>query len=157
MVARVTNLDDLNLVPGSANLFHDGAYLGNTYINPSTMNDTLDLSLGKDPNIIMKRTMLKNDAKEKVVGDRIVKTMGYKIQIKNHKNKTIKLVIQDQVPVSRNKEIEVELDEISKAKIDEVTGILEWKARLKPGISKEIDIKYTVKYDKTQNVNLAAY
>lgn len=157
MIARVTNLDDLNLVPGSANLFHDGAYLGNTYINPSTMNDTLDLSLGKDPNIIMKRTMLKNDSKEKVVGDRIVKTMGYKIQIKNHKNKTIKLVIQDQVPVSRNKEIEVELDEISKAKIDEVTGILEWKARLKPGISKEIDIKYTVKYDKTQNVNLAAY
>jgi len=157
MVARVTNLDDLNLVPGSANLFHDGAYLGNTYINPNTMNDTLDLSLGKDPNLIMKRTMLKNDSKEKVVGDKIVKTMGYKIQIKNHKNKTIKLIIQDQVPVSRNKEIEVELDEISRAELDEVIGILEWKSRLKPGASKEIDIKYTVKYDKTQNVNLASY
>lgn len=157
MVARVTNLDDLNLVPGTANLFHDGAYLGNTYINPNTMNDTLDLSLGKDPNLVMKRTMLKNDSKEKVVGDKIVKTMAYKIQVKNHKNRTIKLVIQDQVPVSRNKEIEVELNDISKAELDEVTGILEWKARLKPGASKEIDIKYTIKYDKTQNVNLASH
>lgn len=157
MVARITELGDLNLVPGKANLFHDGAYLGNTFINPSTMQDTLDLSLGKDPNLIVKRTMIKNDTKEKVVGDKIVKTVSYKIQIKNHKSRSIKLVVQDQVPVSRNKEIEVILDNISKGGLDEITGIVEWKSRMKASATKEIDIKYTVKYDKTQNVNLASH
>jgi len=157
MVARITELGELNIVPGKANLFHDGAYLGNTYINPSTMQDTLDLSLGKDPNLIVKRTMLKNDSKQKVVGDKIVKSVSYKIQIKNHKNRTIKLIVQDQVPISRNKEIEVTLDNLSKASLDEITGISEWKFKMKPSATKEIDIKYTVKYDKTQNVNLASY
>ena len=87
----------------------------------------------------------------------IVKSVSYKIQIKNHKSRTIKLVLQDQVPISRNKEIEVTLDNLSKGRLDEVTGIVEWKSKMKPSASKEIDIKYTVKYDKTQNVNLASY
>ena len=74
LVARITALGDLNLVPGKANLFHDGAYIGETWLDPSTMSDTLDLSLGKDPNILVKRTLLKNESKEKIVGDKIVKT-----------------------------------------------------------------------------------
>ena len=155
MVARITALGDLNLIPGKANLFHDGAYLGNTYIDPNTMNDTLDLSLGKDPNLVMKRTLLKNESKEKVVGDKIVKTVSYKIELKNHKNSTIRLIVQDQVPVSRNKEIEVSLDDLSKGKLNEITGIVEWNFKMKPQDSEDIDIKFTVKYDKTQNVNLA--
>ena len=155
MVARITNLGDLNLIPGKANLFHDGAYLGNTYIDPNTMNDTLDLSLGKDPNLVMKRTLLKNESKEKVVGDKIVKTVSYKIELKNHKSSSIRLIVQDQVPVSRNKEIEVSLDDLSKGKLNEITGIVEWNFKMKPQDSEEIDIKFTVKYDKTQNVNLA--
>lgn len=157
MVARITDLGELNLIPGKANLFHEGAYLGNTYISPNTMNDTLDLSLGKDPNLVVKRTLLKNDSKERVVGDKIIKTMAYRIEIKNHKTKTIRLITQDQIPVSRNKEIEVELGDISRGDLDEITGILEWQSKMKPSDSKVYTIKYTVKYDKTQNVNLASY
>lgn len=157
MVARVTNLGELNLVPGKANLFHEGSYLGNTYINPSVMDDTLDFSLGKDPNVVVKRTLLKNDSKEKVVGEKIEKTFAYKIEIRNHKSSSIKLVIQDQIPVSRNKEIEVTVDEVSKGKLNEVNGIIKWNARIKAGDKKEYDIKFKVKYDKTQNINLAIY
>ncbi|MCB9224189.1 MAG: DUF4139 domain-containing protein [Crocinitomicaceae bacterium] len=157
MVARITDLGDLNLVPGKANLFHEGAYLGNTWINPGTMEDTLDLSLGKDPNLVVKRTLLKNDSKERVVGDKIVKTMAYKIEIRNHKSSSIKLIVQDQVPISRNKEIEVTIIEDSKGQIDEVTGIIEWNTRIKAESIREFDIKYEVKYEKTRNVNLAMY
>lgn len=157
MVARITNLGDLNLVPGKANLFHEGSYLGNTYINPGTMDDTLDLSLGKDPNIVVKRTLMKNDSKEKVVGEKIEKTLAYKIEIRNHKNKSVKLIVQDQIPVSRNKEIDISVDDISKGKLNEVTGIVDWYTKIKPSDKKIYDIKFTVKYDKTQNLNLALY
>lgn len=157
MVARITDLGDLNLVPGKANLFHEGSYLGNTYINPSIMEDTLDLSLGKDPNIIVKRTLLKHDSKEKVVGDKIEKTRAYKIVIRNHKNKTVKLIVQDQVPISRNKEIEITVDEISKGKMNDVNGIVNWNTRIKASGIREFEIKYKVKYDKTQNVDLTIF
>ncbi|MCG8577731.1 MAG: DUF4139 domain-containing protein [Flavobacteriales bacterium] len=156
LVARITDLGALNLVPGKANLFHDGGYIGETWLDPSTMNDTLDLSLGKDPNIITKRTLLKKESKEKVVGDKIVKTFAYKIELKNHKKRNIKLILQDQIPVVRNSEIEVALLESSKGKLNEITGILNWDVKLKPSESKSFELIYTVKYEKTKNINLAS-
>jgi uncharacterized protein (TIGR02231 family) len=157
MVARVTNLGELNLVPGKANIFHEGSYLGNTYINPGIMDDTLDFSLGKDPNVVVKRMLLKNDSKEKVIGDKIEKTVAYRIQIRNHKAKSVKLIVQDQIPVSRNKEIEISIEELSKGRLNEVSGIVNWNTRIKSSDSKSYDIKFKVKYDKTQSVNLAIY
>jgi len=120
------------------------------------MEDTLDLSLGKDPNVIVKRTLIKNDSKEKIVGDKIVKSMAYKIEIKNHKGKSIRVKLQDQVPISRNEEIEVNIDESSKGKVDEISGIVDWNIRIKASEKKEYDLVYTVKYAKTKNVNLAS-
>ena len=54
LVAQISKLDELQLVPAKANIFFDGSYIGETYLDPTTMDDTLDLSLGKDPNIIIK-------------------------------------------------------------------------------------------------------
>ena len=79
LVAQITNLGDLNLIPGNATIFHDGAYLGVTYLNPSIMSDTMNLSLGKDKKLQVKRTLLKNESKEKVIGDKILKTFNLKI------------------------------------------------------------------------------
>ena len=59
LVAQMTKLDELQLVPAKANIFFDGTYIGETYLDPTTMDDTLNLSLGKDPNIVVKRTLLK--------------------------------------------------------------------------------------------------
>jgi len=121
------------------------------------MNDTLDLSLGKDPNIAIKRTLVKKESKEKIVGDKIVKTFAYHIELKNHKNRTVKLILQDQIPVVRNSEIEINLVEDSKGKLNEITGILNWNVKMKPGEKRTYDLVYTVKYEKTKNINLAAY
>ena len=157
MVARITNLSSLNLIPGKANLFHDGAYIGETYLNPTTMEDTMNLSLGKDQNIVVTRTLLKDESKEKVVGDKIEKSVSYRITIKNQKAKNIKLFLQDQVPVSRNSEIEIVMTDLSKGFLDEVTGIIEWNLRMKPAETQTFNLIYTVKYDKTKSINLAYY
>jgi uncharacterized protein (TIGR02231 family) len=154
LVAQITNLDDLDLVPGQASIFHNGAYLGTAYLNPSIMNDTINLSLGKDPKLMVKRTTMKNESKQKVVGDKIVKTYAYHIEIKNHKNSTVKITLQDQIPISQNKEIEIELINGSKGKLNEITGLMEWDLKLKSKETKKIDLIYSVKYDKTQQVNL---
>ena len=82
--------------------------------------------------------------------------MAYKIEIKNHKGKSIRVKLQDQVPISRNEEIEVNIDESSRGKVDEISGIVDWNIRIKPSERKEYDLVYTVKYAKTKNVNLAS-
>ena len=118
------------------------------------MDDTLNLSLGKDPNIIVKRTFLKHESKEKIVGTKIEKTYSYAIEVKNLKSKSIELVVQDQMPITQNAEIEIEAEDISKGKLEERTGIIEWKFTLKPKGSKDIQLKYKIKHDKDQNMSL---
>lgn len=156
LVAQITNLGDLNLIPGNATIFHDGAYLGVTYLNPSIMSDTMNLSLGKDQKLQVKRTLLKNESKEKVIGDKIVKTYAYYIELKNHKSSSVKIMLQDQIPITQNTEIEIELVNGSKGKLNEITGLMEWDLKLKSKETKKINLVYTVKYNKTKNVNLTA-
>ena len=74
LVAQMTKLDELQLVPANANIFFDGSYIGETYIDPTSMDDTLNLSLGKDPNIVVKRTLLKQKSKDKIVQDKRERT-----------------------------------------------------------------------------------
>jgi len=157
MVARITNLSSLNLIPGKANLFHDGAYIGETYLNPTTMEDTMNISLGKDQSIVVSRTLLKDESKEKVVGEKIVKSMSYRIVIKNQKSKNIRLVMQDQIPVSRNSEIEIELIDNTRGSMDEVSGIVNWNIKMKPAETQTYNLIYNISYDKTKSINLASW
>ncbi len=156
LVAQITDIDDLNILPGDATIFHDGAYLGTTYLNPTIMSDTMNLSLGKDPKVLLKRTLLKKESKQKVIGDKIIKTYAFRIEIKNHKNKVTKITVQDQIPITQNPEIEIEIVNLSKGKLNKITGIIEWDLKLKAKETKKIDIIYTVKYSKSQNINLAS-
>ncbi|WP_169736080.1 DUF4139 domain-containing protein [Crocinitomix catalasitica] len=157
LVARITNLDALNILPGRATIFHDGSYIGATQLNPAQMNDTLDLSLGRTSNISVKRTLLKNETKEKIVGDKIEKTYAYQISVKNQNRSNIELIIQDQIPVVRDKDIEIEVLEKDKANLNLITGLLQWNEKLKAGELKDFEIKYTIKYDRTKPINLAQY
>ena len=157
LIAQITNLDELNLIPGSATIFHEGSYLGTTYIQPNSLSDTMDLSLGKTNNITVKRQLVKNATKEKIVGDKIIKTFAYQIEVKNHNKQAVNLIVEDQIPVSRNPEIEIEVLAKSKAKLDEINGFLMWKSKVKPSELRKYELIYTVSYEKTKPINLASY
>lgn len=152
LVAQLSKLDELQLVPAKANIFFDGSYIGETYLDPTTMDDTLNLSLGKDPNIVVKRTLLKHESKDKVVGTKKERTYAYAIEVKNLKSTTIEVIVQDQIPITQNAEIEIEAEELSKGKLTERTGLVEWNLTIKPKGKKDLTLKYKVKHDKDKNV-----
>ena len=152
LVAQLSKLDELQLVPAKANIFFDGTYMGETYIDPTTMDDTLFLSLGKDPNIITKKTLLKKETKNKIVGQKMEKTYAYSIEVKNLKSRAIRIVVQDQIPITQNSDIEIEALETSRGKFNERTGMLEWEFTLKPKAEKDIKLTYEVKYNKDKNL-----
>lgn len=154
LVAQLSKLDELQLVPSKANIFFDGTYMGETYLDPTTMDDTLSLSLGKDPNIVVKRTLLKQETKEKIVGTKKERTFAYSIEVKNLKSTTIDIVVQDQFPITQNAAIEIANIDLGKGKFNERTGLVEWEFSLKTKTSKDIKFSYQVKHDKDQNVPL---
>ncbi len=152
LIAELTNLADLQLVPAPANIFFDGSYIGETYLNPSQLDDTVNFSLGKDPNIIVRRTLMKNECKEKIVGSNKERTMAYNIEIHNLKSAAIDIIVLDQIPITTNPEIEIELLDKSKANFTEKTGNLEWGLKMKPKEKQDLNFRYRVKHNKDKQI-----
>lgn len=148
LLAKITGWEDLNLIPGNSRIYFDGSYIGESYIDPNTTNDTLVLSMGRDKGIVINRKKLKDKTKEKVLLEEKTITVTYEIMIKNTKSVATELHIDDQIPLSSNPAIVVKLAESSKAKYNEETGKLEWDINLKPKESRKISFTYEVKLPK---------
>lgn len=148
LMAHVTGWEDLNLLPGKASIFYAGTYVGQTYINPATTNDTLDLTLGKDDNVVVKRIKQKDKTKEKFLNDDKIYSFAYEITMKNGNTKSIEIEVKDQLPITHGKEVVITKDNIGNAAFEESTGILTWRQTIKAKDSKHINFAYTIKAPK---------
>lgn len=48
LLAKVADYGKYNLLPGTANIFYQDTYIGQTFLNPQTVADTMLISLGRD-------------------------------------------------------------------------------------------------------------
>jgi len=99
MLARITGWEELNLVEGTAHVYLGGTYVGQSYINPRSVDDTLDLSFGRDKKIVVARTKLKDMNKDKVMGNNRKATFSYEMVVKNNRKGAVNLELNDQLPV----------------------------------------------------------
>ena len=150
LIANITEWEQYNLLPGSASLFLEGNYVGSTFINPNETSDTLSLVLGKDERIIIKREKIKDLTSRTLIGGKKKIEMGIQLTVKNKKGVDIELILEDQVPISSNEKIEINVRDITGAKRDESTGRLTWKQRIKSGATEVYKIRYDVKHPKNQ-------
>lgn len=154
LLAKVTGWEKYNLLSGDVNIFFEGTYVGKSYLESRNTNDTLDFSLGRDKNIVVTRVRLNELSSKSLIGLNQKETIAWEINVRNKKSKEIDILIEDQFPVSNNKDIEVESLETSEAKLDPTIGKLSWNFKLKPAESKKIKLMYSVKYPKGQVVYL---
>jgi uncharacterized protein (TIGR02231 family) len=152
LLAEITNWQNLDLIPGNANIIMDDTYIGKSFIDPNTTADTLNLSLGKDKRVNVKRTLVKDATTTKTSNDNTKQTFTYELIVKNNKIKDINIVLKDQYPLSNVKEMEVELLDDGSASVNTELGILTWKLTLKPGESKKVRFSYKVKYPRDKKI-----
>lgn len=154
LTAKITNWQDYDLQSGEANLYFEGTYLGKTYIDLSSIGDTLPLSLGKDNGITISRKLVKEYSSKKLLGSNRTETKQYEITVRNSKKIAINVIVQDQFPVSTTKEISIEDQKAPDAQIDKDTGIVTWNLQLSPAQERKLQISYDVKYPKDKRVVL---
>ncbi len=154
LTATLTNWEQYDFLPGEANIYFDGSYAGKSVINPNATTDSLNLSLGVDPNVIVKRKKLDNFKSKSFLGSNKIVDKGYTIKIKNNKQTAITLIVEDRIPVSEDKEIKVEDIETGQAAYTEKTGILKWKVNLAANATAKKQFTYVVKYPKYRRLFL---
>ncbi|UAY52181.1 DUF4139 domain-containing protein [Ferruginibacter albus] len=152
LLADITDWENLDLLPGTANIIIDDTYLGKSVIDPNSIADTLSLSLGKDKRIAIKRNIVKEFTTVKTKGNTTSQTVTYEITVKNNKLTPVNVALKDQYPISTTSEVEVTLNDSDNAEVIPETGILNWKLQLKPGESQKVKFSYTVKYPKDKKL-----
>lgn len=150
LMAEISDWENLDLLPGQANIIMDGKYIGKSFIDPNSTVDTLNINLGRDKRVSIKRVTIKNTEKVKIKGDNKTESFSYEIVVKNNKKQPINLLLKDQFPLSNDKEIEVALVNDGEAEINTEIGVLNWKLTIPAGESKSKQFSYTVKYPKTK-------
>lgn len=154
LLAKVTGFESLNMLPGQMNLFFENTYIGKSNYNGIVITDTVDFSLGQDKGISIKREIIKDFSSKKIIGMNQRQSIGFQITVRNNKNIPITLNLYEQLPLSTNKDIEVEKIELSNGQVNDLNGAVLWKLSLKPSESKQIKFVYAVKYPKDKTIIL---
>ncbi len=153
LLAEISDYSKYNLLPGEANIIFEGLYVGKTMINPNQTSDTLNLSMGRDKKISIKREKVVDKSGTRFLSSKKEQTFTYDITIRNNKKEAAGMLLKDQYPLSPDKEIEIELTESSGAKVNTETGILTWDLKLQPNETKKVRISYKVKYPKDKIID----
>ncbi len=146
LTAFLPDWEKYNLLEAEANLYFEGSYLGKTLLKANTTDDTLKISLGRDKNVVVKRTKLKEFSKSRFLSSRREETRTFEIVVKNKKSTPLSILVEEQVPVSTDKSVEVNFD-AGDAKVDKELGRLTWLLTLKPFEESKKKFSYTVKHD----------
>jgi uncharacterized protein (TIGR02231 family) len=153
LLARATGWEEFNLLPGEANVFFEGTFVGSSFIDPNSVKDTLAVSLGRDKRLVVQRQRVKDYSSRKAIGANIRETAAWEITVRNTRSEPVKLVVEDQVPVSKNNQIEVTVTDVGGAKYSKDTGKLVWEMNLQPNETQKVVFKFEVKYPKDRQVS----
>ncbi len=142
---NLVNASKLVLLDGSAALYADDAYVGSVAVPFIPQGGEYRLNFGVDDRIEVKREIIKQSAAGKFLQDKRLRSYGYQISVSNPTDETIKLVLQDQLPVSQHEEIKVRLDKAepnpdSKDELNRMT----WNLTLPPKSKKLVQFQFIV-------------
>jgi TonB-dependent SusC/RagA subfamily outer membrane receptor len=154
LIARIPDWYKADFMSGDANLYMENSFIGNSEIIKQQFSDTMEISFGIDNNIEIKRERLPEFSEKQFMGPNKKETLAYKLVIRNNKNYPVSTKISDQIPVSTMKEIQVEPLELSGGKMDKDNGSVEWLVELAPNETREIIIRYSVKYPRDRAITM---
>lgn len=154
LLAEVANWGKYNLLSGTANIFFQNTYIGQSVINSKVTANSILFSLGRDESIKVQRERTNYMQETKFLGNNEIRNIEYTITVKNNKNKKVDIEILDQIPISQHEDIKIELKEKTAADFHKTTGGLKWELALSPGESKDLIFNYTQKSPRNKPLAL---
>lgn len=153
--ALICDWQELNLIDARCNIYYNNKFTSTTMLSPSnTQTDTLVLPAGVDEKIAVKRKVHKTTPEKTAFSKTLETTVEIEIVIKNNSDNTVRLEIEDQIPIIHNNpDIIITPIDLQGAEIDK-DGILTWNKELKPKQDLNLKVKYQAKYPKGTPLNL---
>ncbi|MCE3008907.1 MAG: DUF4139 domain-containing protein [Bacteroidetes bacterium] len=150
--AAVTGWEQYELLAGAANVYMDQAFVAESYIDPGQTEDTLRLDLGRDPRVLIERREDPDFTTRKTIGAYTRIQKQYTITVRNTRAQAVRILIEDQLPLSHTDEVEVSLLKAEGATHQVQDGRLSWYLNLAAGEKRELTFSFEVKHKKNLNL-----
>ena len=153
LLAKIKDFSKYNLVSAPASIIFENMYIGETRISPDQTNNEMNITLGNDPKISIRREEVQDKSGEKFLSSYREKVITYDLVIKNNKKEQISIEVKDRFPLSNNEAVKIELLDKSGAAKDDEKGFLTWNIKLSPSETKKLRVSYKVRYPKDYTIN----
>ena len=154
LMAHVMDWEELDLISGRLRIYFEDDFVGESSLVLNLASDTLSLSLGPDPAIQVRRKLDGHNNKTNVITGKRELERAWEISIDNRKAQPIRIVIDDQLPLSNDEDVEVKAEALGGGKLDKDTGRVEWDLIVKPGQRENLRFKYSVQAPREVPIRL---
>ena len=154
--AAFKQTDEAPLLPGRVSLYRDGTFVGRGQLAMAQKDETVRLGFGADEQVKVERTVArKNEGSTGIISTSKTDEREFKITVRNGHASPISVTIEEQLPVSENADIQVEMlpssTQPTQRDVRDQRGVLAWTMDLKAGEARDIKFGWRVKWpgDKT--------
>jgi uncharacterized protein (TIGR02231 family) len=160
--AKFTHDGIAPLLPGEVSLYRDGIFTGRGQLPLIVRGEEQELGFGQDDAVKVARVELKRAKGESgIIASSATDEQHYKITVKNFHDWVMPVTIVDQIPVSEDDKIVVELlpmtTEPTERNYDDKLGLLAWTYDLKPQEEKAITLSYELKWPAKRQITTTDY
>ncbi|MBA4037736.1 MAG: hypothetical protein C0480_24380, partial [Bradyrhizobium sp.] len=150
--------EDAPLLPGRVSIYRDGVFVGRGVMAAAGKDETVRLGFGADDKVKIERAVLKRNEGSAglIVTTSKTDERAFKTTVRNGHDFPIRVAIEDQLPVSENEAIVVEMlpstTAPSATNIRDKRGVLEWAFEAKAGEVRDINFAWRIRWPKDKNV-----
>jgi uncharacterized protein (TIGR02231 family) len=151
--ATVTNTTGRALLAGEASVFLDRDFVGVARVDATAPGGDLELALGVDDRVVVERELAGRDADKRRLGTTRSTNEAWTIEVTNHRDQAINLVVRDRLPQSRHADIKVADVKLEPkpAEHDDL-GRVEWTATVPAGAAWKARMGFAVEHPKGMRV-----
>ncbi len=143
-------------LPGQVALFRDGTFVGNGRLPQLTPGEDHELGFGADDAVRVRHAVVDEKRGESgIISSSRTDARNYRITVKNAHSRPIQLTVLDQVPVSQNQDIKVELttrSQPTRRDVDDKRGVMAWDQTLAPDEERTIEFGYRVVWPAAKRI-----
>jgi uncharacterized protein (TIGR02231 family) len=160
LYAKLTTARGTPLLPGQVALFRDATFVGNGQLPLLAPGEEHELGFGVDDLVRVRHVIVENKRGETgLIATSKIDVRNYRITVKNLHERAIQLRVLDQIPVSQNDAIKIELmgrTPPTRRDVEDKRGVLAWDMPLAPDEEKAVEFGYRVSWPAARNVNYGA-
>jgi uncharacterized protein (TIGR02231 family) len=155
--ASFKHAEEAPLLPGRVSLYRDGTFVGRGVLALASKDEPVNLGFGADDQIKVTRIVhRKSEGSSGLITTSKTDEREFRISVRNGHDRPVKVIVEDQQPVSEIADVQVELLPITtkptQTDAHDRRGVLSWTLDMKASESRDIALGWRISWPSNKSV-----